>query len=47
VIIDVEIVAVYVSQYDQEYSFAYVRDITEGNSGCGTPGERLKIPGCD
>jgi len=29
VIIDVEIVAVYVSQYDQEYSFAYVRDITE------------------
>jgi len=29
VIIDVEIVAVYVNQYDQEYSFAYVRDITD------------------
>jgi PAS domain S-box-containing protein len=28
VIIDVEIVAVYVNQYDQEYSFAYVRDVT-------------------
>ena len=28
-IMDVEIVAVYVSQDDKEYSFAYVRDITE------------------